>query len=148
MVGIDHHVVDHGFPTTCSTTTLAATARAGNGSDPSTVHARSHHPKQEEENRKNNAVVAASLSLKTPQDGKQRMDALSSSALEQPLQSEAPPSAPGMMSRGGRMRSQSVASTQPSVETVVVKAKRAASTLWTLLHAKVRVLDFMLWSSV
>ena len=147
MVGIDHHVVDHGFPTTCSTTTLAATARAGNGSDPSTVHALSHHPKQEEENRKNNAVVAASLSLKTPQDGKQHMDALSSSSLEQPLQSEAPPpSTPGMMSRGGRMRSQSVASTQPSVETVVVKAKRAASTLWTLLHAKVRVLDIMCYS--
>ena len=39
----------------------------------------------------------------------------------------------------GRMRSQSVASTQPSVETVVVKAKRAASTLWTLLHARVCV---------
>ena len=38
-----------------------------------------------------------------------------------------------------RRRSQSVASAQPSVETVVVKAKRAATTLWTLLHAKVRI---------
>lgn len=36
-----------------------------------------------------------------------------------------------------RGRSMSVASTQPSVETVVSKAKRAASTLWTLLHAQV-----------
>jgi len=35
-----------------------------------------------------------------------------------------------------RRRSQSVATAQPSVETVVVKAKRAASTLWTLLHAQ------------
>lgn len=37
-----------------------------------------------------------------------------------------------------RRRSYSVASTQPSVETVVVKAKRAAHSLWTLLHAQVR----------
>jgi hypothetical protein len=36
-----------------------------------------------------------------------------------------------------RPRSLSVASAQPSVETVVTKAKRAASTLWTLLHAQV-----------
>ena len=36
-----------------------------------------------------------------------------------------------------RGRSMSVASTQPSVETVISKAKRAASTLWTLLHAQV-----------
>ena len=40
-------------------------------------------------------------------------------------------------SPGPRRRSMSVASTQPSVETVVSKAKRAASTLWTLLHAQV-----------
>jgi len=37
-----------------------------------------------------------------------------------------------------RRRSLSVDTAQPSVETVVVKAKRAASTLWTLLHAQVR----------
>lgn len=36
-----------------------------------------------------------------------------------------------------RRRAQSVASAHPSVETVVSKAKRAASTLWTLLHAQV-----------
>ena len=36
-----------------------------------------------------------------------------------------------------RKRAMSVASAQPSVETVVSKAKRAASTLWTLLHAQV-----------
>lgn len=37
----------------------------------------------------------------------------------------------------GRMRSLSVATDQPSVETVVVKAKRAASSLWLMLHAQV-----------
>lgn len=36
-----------------------------------------------------------------------------------------------------RRRSVSVASAQPSVETVISKAKRAAKTLWTLLHAQV-----------
>jgi hypothetical protein len=38
-----------------------------------------------------------------------------------------------------RRRSRSMASAPPSVETVVVKAKRAASSLWMLLHAQVRV---------
>ena len=38
---------------------------------------------------------------------------------------------------GARGRSMSVATAQPSVETVVVKAKRAAKTLWILLHAQV-----------
>jgi len=37
-----------------------------------------------------------------------------------------------------RRRSLSVATGQPSVETVIVKAKRAASSLWMLLHAQVR----------
>jgi hypothetical protein len=37
-----------------------------------------------------------------------------------------------------RRRSRSMASAPPSVETVVVKAKRAASSLWMLLHAQVR----------
>lgn len=37
-----------------------------------------------------------------------------------------------------RRRSHSMASAAPSVETVVVKAKRAASSLWMLLHAQVR----------
>ena len=52
-----------------------------------------------------------------------------------------------------RGRSMSVASTQPSVETVVSKAKRAASTLWTLLHAQVGTVydgtttKRVLWSS-
>lgn len=41
------------------------------------------------------------------------------------------------VSMTGRGRSLSVASTQPSVETVVSKAKQAATVLWTLLHAKV-----------
>lgn len=36
-----------------------------------------------------------------------------------------------------RARSLSVATAQPSVETVVVKAKRAASSLWLLLHSQV-----------
>jgi len=36
-----------------------------------------------------------------------------------------------------RKRSQSVATGQPSVETVMVKAKRAATSLWMLLHAQV-----------
>lgn len=39
----------------------------------------------------------------------------------------------------GRRRSLSVATGQPSLETVVVKAKRAASSLWMLLHAQVRL---------
>ena len=43
----------------------------------------------------------------------------------------------GQLSCPRRGRSMSVASAQPSVETVVSKAKRAASTLWTLLHAQV-----------
>lgn len=38
----------------------------------------------------------------------------------------------------GRRRSLSVSTAQPSVETVIVKAKRAASHLWMLLHAQVR----------
>jgi transcription elongation factor len=38
---------------------------------------------------------------------------------------------------GGRRRAMSVATGTPNVETVVVKAKRAASTIWTLLHAQV-----------
>jgi hypothetical protein len=37
-----------------------------------------------------------------------------------------------------RRRSLSMASAPPSVETVVVKAKRAATSLWMLLHAQVR----------
>jgi hypothetical protein len=37
----------------------------------------------------------------------------------------------------GRRRSMSVATGTASVETVVAKAKRAASTLWTLLHSQV-----------
>lgn len=37
---------------------------------------------------------------------------------------------------GGRRRAMSVATGTPNVETVVVKAKRAASTIWTLLHAQ------------
>lgn len=50
------------------------------------------------------------------------------------------PSASGTQSPNStspRRRSVSVASAQPSVETVVSKAKRAASNLWTLLHAQV-----------
>lgn len=43
----------------------------------------------------------------------------------------------GMTGMSPRRRSMSVASAHPSVETVVSKAKRAASTLWTLLHAQV-----------
>jgi hypothetical protein len=49
-----------------------------------------------------------------------------------------------------RRRSLSLATDQPSVETVVVKAKRAATTLWTLLHAQVRhaLMPYALpWSS-
>lgn len=38
---------------------------------------------------------------------------------------------------GVRRRALSMAETQPSVETVVVKAKRAAQSLWMLLHAQV-----------
>ena len=37
-----------------------------------------------------------------------------------------------------RRRALSLAETQPSVETVIVKAKRAAQSLWMLLHAQVR----------
>lgn len=39
-----------------------------------------------------------------------------------------------------RRRSRSVASAPPSVETVVVKAKRAAASIWMMLHAQVRVI--------
>lgn len=35
----------------------------------------------------------------------------------------------------------SLASGQPTLETVVVKAKRAASSLWILLHAQVNTLE-------
>ena len=38
-----------------------------------------------------------------------------------------------------RRRALSLAETQPSVETVVAKAKRAAQSLWMLLHAQVRL---------
>lgn len=38
---------------------------------------------------------------------------------------------------GVRRRALSMAETQPTVETVVVKAKRAAQSLWMLLHAQV-----------
>lgn len=38
----------------------------------------------------------------------------------------------------GRRRSVSVADSSPSVETVMSKAKRAAVSLWMLLHAQVR----------
>jgi hypothetical protein len=41
------------------------------------------------------------------------------------------------MSNGLRRRALSMAETQPSVETVIVKAKRAAQSLWMLLHAQV-----------
>ena len=37
-----------------------------------------------------------------------------------------------------RRRSLSMAEPQPNVETVIVKAKRAAQSLWMLLHAQVR----------
>lgn len=38
-----------------------------------------------------------------------------------------------------RRRALSLAETQPTVETVVAKAKRAAQSLWMLLHAQVRI---------
>jgi hypothetical protein len=41
------------------------------------------------------------------------------------------------MTNGVRRRSLSMAETQPSVETVIVKAKRAAQSLWMLLHSQV-----------
>jgi len=47
----------------------------------------------------------------------------------------------GAVPSTGRGRSYSVSTVQPSVETVVSKAKRAASTLWILLHAQVRELQ-------
>jgi hypothetical protein len=46
----------------------------------------------------------------------------------------------------GRRRSMSLASGQPTLETVVVKAKRAASSLWILLHAQVRAYCALLCS--
>lgn len=49
--------------------------------------------------------------------------------------------APDALGTTGRRRALSVASAQPSVETVIVKAKRAASSLWMLLHAQVRTRD-------
>jgi hypothetical protein len=49
----------------------------------------------------------------------------------------------------GRGRSLSMATSQPSVETVVVKAKRAASSLWLLLHAQVRARSLpFYWSTI
>jgi hypothetical protein len=50
-----------------------------------------------------------------------------------PLAAPSPPPPPP----AGRRRSLSVATGQPALETVVVKAKRAASSLWMLLHAQV-----------
>ena len=47
----------------------------------------------------------------------------------------------------GRGRSQSVAAPNASVETVIVKAKRAASILWMLLHAQVRKTEHRTMSS-
>lgn len=49
---------------------------------------------------------------------------------------EAPRSEPDQ-AQGARRRAMSVASTHPAVETIVTRAKRAASSLWTLLHAQV-----------
>jgi hypothetical protein len=43
------------------------------------------------------------------------------------------------VSNGLRRRAMSMAEPQPSVETVIVKAKRAAQSLWMLLHAQVRL---------
>jgi hypothetical protein len=43
----------------------------------------------------------------------------------------------------GRRRALSIAEAKPSVETVVAKAKRAAQSLWMLLHAQVRNLSAM-----
>jgi hypothetical protein len=43
------------------------------------------------------------------------------------------------VSNGLRRRAMSMAESQPSVETVIVKAKRAAQSLWMLLHAQVRL---------
>ena len=42
-----------------------------------------------------------------------------------------------------RRRSLSMAEPQPNVETVIVKAKRAAQSLWMLLHAQVRRLKHL-----
>lgn len=42
-----------------------------------------------------------------------------------------------MTATATRRRSLSLAEPQPSVETVIVKAKRAAQSLWMLLHAQV-----------
>ena len=44
----------------------------------------------------------------------------------------------GLTTNATRRRSLSLAEPQPSVETVIVKAKRAAQSLWMLLHAQVR----------
>ena len=44
-----------------------------------------------------------------------------------------------------RRRSLSMAEPQPSVETVIVKAKRAAQSLWMLLHAQVRDFSTFAW---
>jgi hypothetical protein len=44
----------------------------------------------------------------------------------------------GIPTNATRRRSLSLAEPQPSVETVIVKAKRAAQSLWMLLHAQVR----------
>ena len=43
-----------------------------------------------------------------------------------------------MTTTATRRRSLSLAEPKPSVETVIVKAKRAAQSLWMLLHAQVR----------
>ena len=47
------------------------------------------------------------------------------------------PSTTSTTTNGVRRRALSMAETQPSVETVVVKARRAAQSLWMLLHAQV-----------
>lgn len=48
-----------------------------------------------------------------------------------------------MTTNATRRRSLSLAEPQPSVETVIVKAKRAAQSLWMLLHAQVSDLELI-----
>lgn len=43
------------------------------------------------------------------------------------------------LSNGFRRRALSMTESQPNVETVIVKAKRAAQSLWMLLHAQVSI---------
>lgn len=75
-------------------------------------------------------AVAAFASMQTDSDDDEVL-------VQKRDEDTAPPSTTAVLTHGLRRRALSMAEAQPSVETVIVKAKRAAQSLWMLLHAQV-----------